>query len=70
MWARQSHMLSPLTKITSNKVKFKWTKIEQTAFEEINPIFAHRVLLGYPNFYEEFKIHTDTSKFQLGEVVI
>ena len=27
MWARCSHMLLNLTKITSNKVKLKWTKI-------------------------------------------
>ena len=35
MWERRSHMLVPLTKITSSKVKYKWTKTEQDAFEEI-----------------------------------
>ena len=28
-WERRSHTLVHLTKIASNKVKFKWTKIEQ-----------------------------------------
>ena len=27
MWARQSHKLEILTKITSSTVKFKWTEI-------------------------------------------
>ena len=70
MCARRSHTLPPLNKITSSKVKFKWAKIEQTVFEEIDHIFAHRVLLGYPNFDEEFKIHTDASKFKLVAVII
>ena len=29
MWARQSHKLAPLTKITTNKVEFKWTEFEK-----------------------------------------
>ena len=37
-WARRSHTLAPLTKITSNKVKFKWTKTEQDTFDEIKGI--------------------------------
>ena len=40
MWARSSHTLAPLTKITSSKVKFKWTKIEQELFGEIKQIVA------------------------------
>ena len=32
MWERRSHTLSPLTKITSIKVNFKWTKIKPDAF--------------------------------------
>ena len=44
--------LAPLTKITSSKVKFKWTKIENNNFEEIKKIVAHDNLLAYPNFNE------------------
>ena len=35
MWARRSHLLKPLTELTSTKVKFKWTDVEQQAFDEI-----------------------------------
>ena len=66
MWARCSHTLvAPLTKITPNKVKFKWTKIEQYSFDEINRIAARNTLLTYPDFNEEIKIHTNARDFQL-----
>ena len=42
-------------------MKFKWTKIEQDAFEEIKLILARGTLLAYPDFNEEFKIHTNAS---------
>ena len=63
--ARSSHTLAPLTKITSSKLKFKWTKIKKNAFEEIKRIVARDTLLAYPDFNEEFKIHTDARNFQL-----
>ena len=51
-------------------MKFKWTKIEQYAFDEIKRIVARGDLLAYLDFDEEFKIHTDASNFQLGAVII
>ena len=69
MWARHSHMLAPLTNIMSNKVKFKWTRIEQYAFDESKRIVACDTLLDYLDFNEEFKIHIDVSEFQLGAVI-
>ena len=53
----------------SSKVKFKWTNTKQDYFKEINNIVAPNTLLDYPNFDEEFKIHTDASKFQLWVVI-
>ena len=35
MWKMRSHMLVPLTKLTSIKNKFKWTNVEQDDFDEI-----------------------------------
>ena len=58
-------MLAHITNITSTKVKFKWIKIEQDAFDEINRIVDRNTLLNYPDFNEEYKIHTDAIKFQL-----
>ena len=33
MWTKRSHLLHPLTELTSNKVKFKWSEIEQKVFD-------------------------------------
>ena len=65
----RSHMLVPLTRITSDKINFNWTKTEQDAFYEIKWIMARDTLLTYLYFIETFKIHTDASNFQLGEVI-
>ena len=54
----------------SINVKFKWSKIEQYDFEEIKRIVAHDILLDYPDFNEEFKIHTNAWYFQLGVGII
>ena len=35
MWGKRSHLLKPLTELTSKKVKFKWTHIEKKSFDEI-----------------------------------
>ena len=51
------------------KVKFKWTNVENNAFIDMKNVVGHDVLLYYPNFSEEFIIHTDASKTQLGGVI-
>ena len=70
MWPRRSHMLAPLTKLTSIKRNFKWAQVEQDAFDEIKRILACDNLLTYPDFNEIFKIQTDASAFQFGAVII
>ena len=70
MWEILSHTLAPLTKITPSKVKFKWTKIEQESFEEIERIADCDALLSYPYLNEEFNIHTSARNFQLGAFII
>ena len=69
MWERRSDTFAPLTNIKSSKVKFKWTITEQDASNEVKRIVAHDTLLAYPDFNEEFKIHTDARNFQLGAVI-
>ena len=69
MWARRSHMIVPLTKITSDKVKLKRTKIENFTFDEIKWIVVRNTLLTFTDFNEEFKIHTHDSDFQLVAVI-
>ena len=70
MWPRQSHMLVPLTILTSIKRIFKWTQVKQDASDRIKRIMARDTLLTYPYFNEIFKIHTDASAFELGAVII
>ena len=62
-------MLAPLNKLTHIKRNFKWTKVEQDSFDEIKWIVVYDTLLDYPYFNKTFKIHTDTSAFQLGAFI-
>ena len=39
------------------------------AFDEIKKIVTKETLLAYPNFEQEFVIHTDASHTQLGAVI-
>ena len=55
IWARLSHALANLNKITSSKLKFKWTKIKLESFKEINRILDHNVLLAYLGFTNELR---------------
>ena len=59
MWAKRSHLLHPITALTSNKVKFKWTDLEQKVFEDIKPAISQDTLLAYPDFNQRFGIHSD-----------
>ena len=47
MWDIRSHLLCPLTTLTSDNVTFKWTDVEQKAFEEIKCIVSRDTLLSY-----------------------
>jgi hypothetical protein len=69
MWVRRSHLLAPLSKLLSKNVKWKWTAIEQQAFENIKKVIGKEVLLAYPNFNKPFEIYTDASHLQLGSVI-
>ena len=69
MCPSRSNMLAPYTKLTSIKIKFKWTQFKQDAFDKIKRIAARDTLLTYPDFNETFKIHTNAIVFQLGAVI-
>ena len=70
MWAIHSHIIQPLTALTSYKVRFKWTDVEQKAFDDNKRAVAHNILLSYPDSNKKFDIHTDDSNYQLGSVII
>ena len=65
----RSHEIATLTRITSNKSKFKRTEVKEDKLDEIKRIVACDNLLTYPDFNETFKIYTNASAFQLGLVI-
>ena len=69
MWIRRSDVLAPLAALTSKTVKWKWTDEHQKAFDTMKKIISKEVLLAYPDFNDEFVIHTDASHTQLGAVI-
>ena len=69
MWHKRSDTLAPLTRLTSKTVKWRWTHVEQKAFDDMKMILSREVLLKYPNFNKPFVIYTDASKLQLGAVI-
>ena len=69
MWKKRSHILAPLTKLSSRLTKWEWTKKCQNSFDEMKKVISKETLLAYPNFNEEFVIHTDASHTQLGAVI-
>ena len=70
MCYKRSHLLQPLNLLTSNKVDFKWTDVEQSAFGEIKQIVACDILLIYPDCNKRFYIHADASNFHPGLLII
>ena len=69
MWSRRSHLLHTLTELIPHKVKFKWTDMEQKAFDDINNTVAHDTLLVYPDLNKHFDIHMRAINYQLGAVI-
>jgi hypothetical protein len=69
MWVRRSHVLAPLTKLTSKEARWQWTNVERKAFNDAKKIISRETLLSYPDFNKPFVIHTDASHTQLGAVI-
>ena len=65
-----SSQLAPLTGLVSNKTKWKWTEVEERAFEEAKQMVIREALLSYPDFSGEFHVYADASDYQLGAVIV
>ena len=83
LWEKRSHTLAPLTDLVgecgvtkstkskgTKKKPFYWTADHQRAFDDVKTYIARDVILAYPNFSEGFDIYTDSSKRQLGSVIV
>ncbi|MGH7974124.1 MAG: reverse transcriptase domain-containing protein, partial [bacterium] len=58
MWPQRSHILAPLTRLTSTKVKFHWGDEEESAFQSMKSLITHDVLLHFPDQSKPFHIYT------------
>jgi hypothetical protein len=78
MLRQKSHLLAPLTDLTSNKDgtvgkkrgPIKWEKVHQEAFDKIKQVITDDMMLTFPDFNMPCEIHTDASDFQLGAVIM
>ena len=69
MWIRRSHVLAPLSELTTTKRTWKWEAKHSAAFATAKKIMARETMLAYPDFNAPFEIHTDASHYQLGAVI-
>ena len=69
IWPQRSHILAPLTALTSPATPWRWTDQHQQAFDEMKRVITRETLLAYPDFNEVFEIHTDASLYQLGACI-
>ena len=69
MWYKRSHLLQPLTALTSTKLTIKWTDVKQQVLDKTKQIVAGDTLLIYPDFNERFGIYTDACDFQFRAVI-
>jgi hypothetical protein len=61
MWKHRSHVLAPLTRLTSINIPWKWGEEQSKAFKNAKQILSTEVLLAFPVFDKLFTIHTDAS---------
>ena len=71
MFPRCSHILAPLPDLTKGKCKFiQWTKKHQKAFDQMNALIPHDVMIRYLDHNLPYHIYTDASDFQMGSVIM
>jgi RNase H-like domain found in reverse transcriptase len=71
MFKHRSHILAPLTSISSQKGPLQWTDKMQSSFDAMKALIAQDVLLCYyPDHNKPFHVYTDASHLQLGAVIM
>lgn len=60
----------PLTNLLKNSNKWKWTEVEQFAFEQLRDALCEDPVLKHPDFEKPFELHTDASYKALGSVLM
>ena len=70
IWRQRSHILTPITAMSSNTARWQWEPKHANAFQEIKRIIAKETILAFPDFSQAFHIYTDSSDYQLGAVIM
>ena len=65
-----SVIAATLTSLTKAKTGFKWTTLEQDAFEKLKEVVCSQPMLKLPDFTKPFEIHIDASNVAYGVVLI
>ena len=65
-----SNIVAPLNLLTRKSEPWKWTPLQQTAFDELKCIFSSAPVLQIPNVAHPFSIMTDTSLLATGAILL
>ena len=66
---QRSHILTPLTTLTSPKLPFLWSTTCRKAFKRLKMALSASTLLAFPNPRLPFIIEPDASDYQLGSII-
>ena len=70
LWPRRSHLLHPLTQLTSKPNLSEWNADCDKAFAEMKALMASDILMRYPDPDAPFELYTDASDYQMGAVIM
>ncbi len=64
-----SLLAAPLTHLTSPKISFTWSSVEQTAFDKLKNMFVNAPVLVHPDPEQQFVVEVDASDSGVGAVL-
>ncbi|GBN87376.1 Retrovirus-related Pol polyprotein from transposon 17.6 [Araneus ventricosus] len=67
---KYSEIALPLTELTKDCNGFKWTEMEQSAFEKLKLYLTSEPCLALPDFSKPFAVCSDASRLALGAVLV
>ena len=65
-----SNIIAPLNLLTRKNELWKWTPLQQTAFDELKRIFSSAPILQIPDVARPFSIMTDASLLAAGAILL
>ncbi len=65
-----SHLAKPLTDLTSPKVEFAWTDVQEMAFQNLKLALTRAPVLRHPDPSQPYYLETDASSFTIVGVLL